>query len=451
MNIKTRLALNFSLLVLGILLFFMVLTYYFSYTNQLSKFRENMLIQAQNDATLLINVVEVDSSLLKKIHQSTLSWEDEEIAITDTSFKIIWSNNIQYLTNSVITSNTGNDKSSFFKIKEKEGIHYIHEYNNKTYHVYVLAFDSNRADNLSELRKIFFWSLLFSLWLSVLLSYLFSKIAIRPISQIINKIETTNSAKLSNRINVGNRKDEIGQLATKFNEMMENIEIAFKNQKEFASNASHELRTPLAVMTAESEYLLSKERTQKEYTNHIAGIIHDLRKLNSLLNNLLELAQLNRDNAIQLSHVHIDEIIYTAVHQVKTKHHGRKILTKILYSENENDLLVNGNAGLLEIAFKNLLDNACKFSTDEILVEILIMDRVINIIISDKGIGIPENEIDSIFKPFSRAGNVRLKAGFGIGLYLVFTIIKIHSAEIKVNSTEHKGTRFELLFNKIEN
>lgn len=451
MNLKTRLALNFTLLAIGILLFFMVLTYYFSYTNQLTKFRDNLIIRAQNTAILLINVVEVDSTLLKKIHQSTISWKNEEIAITDSSFKIIWSNNIQYLSPGVIKSNTGKDKSYFFNIKEKDGVHYVHNFNNKTYNVYVLAYDSNRVDNLAELRKTFIWSIIFSFWLSLLFSYLFSKIAIRPISQIINKIKTINSAKLSNRINVGSRKDEIGQLASSFNEMMANIEIAFKNQEEFVSNASHEMRTPLAVMTAEADYLLSNKRTQEEYINHITGTVHDLKKLNSLLYNLLELAQLNRDNALQFSNVRIDEIIYNAVHQAKTKHQGRKILTKILYTENENDLLVNGNAGLLEIAFKNLLDNACKFSTDEVLVEIAIMDRFINIIISDKGIGIPANEIDSIFKPFNRAGNVRLKAGFGIGLYLVFTIINIHSAIIKVNSTENKGTQFELIFNKIEN
>jgi signal transduction histidine kinase len=351
----------------------------------------------------------------------------------------------------VIKSYTGKDKSYFFNIKEKDGVYYVHNYNNKTYNVYVLAYDSNRVDNLAELRKTFIWSIIFSFWLSLLFSYLFSKIAIRPISQIINKIKTINSAKLSNRINVGSRKDEIGQLASTFNEMMANIEIAFKNQEEFVSNASHELRTPLAVMTAEADYLLSNKRTQEEYINHITGTVHDLKKLNSLIYNLLELAQLNRDNALQFSNVRIDEIIYNAVHQAKTKHQGRKIITKILYTENENDLLVNGNAGLLEIAFKNLLDNACKFSTDEVLVEIAIMDRFINIIISDKGIGIPANEIDSIFKPFNRAGNVRLKAGFGIGLYLVFTIINIHSAIIKVNSTENKGTQFELIFNKIEN
>jgi CHASE1-domain containing sensor protein len=97
MNIKIRLSFQFTLIVAGILLFFSVLVYYFSYTSQLNKFRENLLDSAKNTAILLINVVEVDSSLLKKIHQSTISWEREEIALTDSALNIVYSNNIQFL------------------------------------------------------------------------------------------------------------------------------------------------------------------------------------------------------------------------------------------------------------------------------------------------------------------------------------------------------------------
>ena len=122
-----------------------------------------------------------------------------------------------------------------------------------------MAFDKTRTENLSELRKILLWSILFSVWLSVLLSYFFSKKAIQPISQIIKSVKDINSLRLSNRLNEGNRKDEIDQLAITFNEMLTNLEIAFKNQEDFVSNASHELRTPLTVMISETDYLLSRE------------------------------------------------------------------------------------------------------------------------------------------------------------------------------------------------
>ena len=248
MNIKTRLSLQFTLISCGILLFFSILVYYFSYTTQLAKFRENLLDRAKNTAILLINVVEVDSTLLKKIHQSTITWKEEEIALTDSVFNLMYSNNIQYLSEKVMRLNSNNNDIKYFSFAEKNGVCYKHHFNNRTYNVFVMAFDKFGTENLSELRGILFWSILFSVWLSVLLSYFFSKKAMRPITRIIKNVKNINSLKLGNRLDEGYRKDEIEQLAITFNEMLTSLEIAFKNQEDFVSTASHELRTPLSVM-----------------------------------------------------------------------------------------------------------------------------------------------------------------------------------------------------------
>jgi signal transduction histidine kinase len=312
-----------------------------------------------------------------------------------------------------------------------------------------MAFDKSRTENLSALRKILFWSILFSIWLSILLSYLFSKRAIKPISNIIKNVKEINSLKLSNRLDEGNGKDEIDQLSITFNEMLSDLEIAFKNQEDFVSNASHELRTPLTIMISESDYFLSRERKQKEYIDHISGLVSDLKKLNTLINSLLELAQINQDKSIIFTNVRIDEIVFNAIHQVKTKYQGRKIVPKIQYPENGNELLINGNSGMLEIAFKNLLDNSCKFSNEDVGVELVISDKFINIIVSDKGIGIPSNEVESIYRPFKRASNVKFIGGFGIGLSLVTKILELHEATLKVDSTENEGTQLELCIKRL--
>ena len=449
MNIKTRLSFQFTLIVAGILLFFSILVYYFSNTSQLNKFREDLLDSAKNTAILLINVTEVDSSLLKKIHQSTISWKREEIALTDSALKLVYGNNIQYLSSKVMLDYSNIKDINFFSVGEKDGVCYKHFFKNKTYNVFVMAYDETRIENLSELRKILLWSILFSVWLSVLFSYFFSRKAIQPISRIIKSVKNINSSRLNSRLNEGNRKDEIEQLAITFNELLTNLEIAFKNQEDFISNASHELRTPLTVMISESDYLLSRKRKEEEYIQHISGLVNDLKTLNSLINSLLELAQINRDKSIQLSSVRVDEIIYNAIRQVKTKYLGRKIIPRIQYPENENELLINGNFGLLEIAFKNLLDNACKFSNEDVGVEFQLIDKNIKIIISDKGVGIPPNEINSIYHPFKRASNVKFIGGFGIGLSLVNNIIGLHDAALNVYSNENEGTRFEVVFKKL--
>ncbi|HPT20463.1 MAG TPA: HAMP domain-containing sensor histidine kinase [Bacteroidales bacterium] len=450
MNIKIRLSFQFTLIVTGILLFFSILVYYFSYTSQLGKFRENLLDSAKNSAILLINVVEVDSTLLKKIHQSTISLENEEIALTDSAYNMIYSNNIHLLSDKTMLADLTSADLKYFSIADKDGVYYKHFFKNRTYNVFVMACDKSREGNLSELKRILFWSILFSIWLSVLLSYFFSKKAIRPISKIIKSVKEINSLKLGTRLDEGDKKDEIAQLSITFNEMLSNLEVAFKNQEDFVSNASHELRTPLSVMISESDYLLSRRRKEEEYIEHISGTVNDLKKLNALINSLLELAQVNRDIDIPFSTVRIDETVFSAINQVQAKYPGRKIIPKIQYPDNENNLLINGNSGLLVIAFKNLFDNACKFSDDDITTEFLIMDDYIKINISDKGVGIPSTEINIIFKPFTRASNVKFKSGFGIGLALVSKIMELHGASLKVFSAENQGTLFEIAFKKVK-
>lgn len=446
MNIKTRLSFQFTFVVIGILLFFSALVYYFSFTSQRSKFRENLLEKAQNTAILLINVEGIDSTLLKKIHQTTSSLAEEEIALTDSANNIIYSNQTHYLSDKIILEKSFTSSPTYFSLGQKDGVSYNHTVDKKAYHVYVLAYDNSRAASLIELRTILFWSILFSVWLSITASYFFSKMAIRPISNIISQVKNINSSKLSSRLNEGRRRDEIEQLAITFNQMLSDLELVFKSQNEFVSNASHELRTPFAIMIAESDYILGKEHKPEEYTQHLSKMVDDLRKLNALLNSLLELAQLNRNNQIHLSPTRIDELIFNTIQSVKIKYPGRKILPKIEYSENENDLLIAGNQGLLEIALKNLIDNACKFSNGDVEVKISTLEETIAVNIIDHGIGIPVDEIDNIFKPFRRGRNVKYISGFGVGLSIVAKIIELHGATIKVGSTENQGTIFTLLF-----
>jgi signal transduction histidine kinase len=271
-------------------------------------------------------------------------------------------------------------------------------------------------------------------------------LAIEPISNIIAKVKEINSSKLSSRLDEGKKQDEIEQLAVTFNKMLADLESVFKLQDEFVTNASHELRTPLAILIAESDYILSNPRKPEEYETHISTISIDLRKLNLLLNSLLELAHLNRNNYIPMSVLRLDEPILIAVQSIKSKYPGRKVVFKIESSENETDLLIKGNSGLLEIAFMNLIDNACKFSSGD--VEILLSKTKESLVfkIKDKGIGIPAKEIDMIFHPFLRGTNVKYIGGFGVGLALVAKIIELHNATIHIKSAENQGSEFTISF-----
>lgn len=448
MNIKLRLSFQFMFIEAGILLFFALLVYYFTYSTQREKFRNNLLNRAKNTAILLIDVKEIDSTLLKKIHQSTFYWQDEEIVVTDTSLNIIYNNQTKVLSREVINSNVSSGSESFFSNSGKDGVFYKHRMDNKINYVFVMAYDKTRSVYLHELIQILFWSVLFSLWLSVLLSYLFSKKAIKPISAIVDSVKAIDSSSLNRRLESGDGKDEIEKLAMTFNEMLEKLESSFKNQRDFISNASHELKTPVSVIIAESEYFLNSDHSILEHNEFLSTLINDLRKLNSQLNSLLDLAQSNSNNSINFSNARIDEILYDAIHEVKVRYKKRRIVTKIQFPENPEDLIFLCNYNMLQIAMKNLIDNACKFSSEDVSVELSAFDQYIKLIISDKGIGIPASEVNDIYKPFSRASNATYKSGFGIGLSLVTKILQIHNVQMEVFSQENIGTRVELVFHK---
>ena len=111
--------------------------------------------------------------------------------------------------------------------------------------------------------------------------------------------------------------------------------------------------------------------------------------------------------------------------------------------EEEEKLLVFGNEALLLTAIKNIALNACKYSGDhEADISLRISENNIHIEIEDKGIGIPAEEIESIFQPFYRANKVTEGRGFGLGLSMADRIIKLHKGTIKVRSIVSKGTTF---------
>ncbi len=445
-NIKVRLAFQFMLIVVMILLFFAILVYYFSYTSLLNKFRVNILNRAQNTATILIDVKEIDSTLLKKIHQNTISWQDEEIIVVDTNFKVVYSNNVKALSEDIIKLEYSDTEKNFFTVGEKEGVFYKHMYHGNVNYVYVLARDIAAELYLKELKNILFWSILFSAWLSVLFSYLFSLRAMKPIANIIESVKKISASNLSLRLDIGAGQDELEKLAMTFNEMLSHLETSFKSQADFVSNASHELRTPISVMIAESDYFLAHNHTIDAYIKYISDQSEDIKKLNLQINSLLHLAQVSQNVGLHFFSIRLDEVLFEAVHQIKEKYKTQKIITKIVYPTNENLLLIDGHAGLLIIAFRNLLDNACKFSNSDVIVELKEKEEKLHVFISDKGIGIPDNEKSRIFNPFIRASNAKYKSGFGIGLSLVSRVFELHNAQIDIRSIETQGTVFEISF-----
>jgi signal transduction histidine kinase len=263
-------------------------------------------------------------------------------------------------------------------------------------------------------------------------------------SDVVTQVDKINIASMDMRVNEGNGTDEIAQLAITFNKMLERLESAFEMQRSFVSNASHELRTPLTSITGQIEVSLMNPRTNEEYKAILESVLDDIKNLNALSNGLLDLAKASSDiSAIALLPLRIDEIIWETRAELIERKKDYKISIKFSQPiDDENELIILGNHHLLKTAIVNLMDNACKFSSDK-SAEIFLSVKNQNIVaeFKDKGMGIDPADMDKIFHPFFRANNAKNISGNGLGLTLTEKIIGIHRGKISIESQPQKGTK----------
>src|SRR5690606_31852147 len=150
-----------------------------------------------------------------------------------------------------------------------------------------------------------------SLGLASLSGWFYAGRALRPISKVVNQVADISIINLDQRVDEGNGKDEIAQLARTFNEMLSRLEASFLLQKNFIANASHELRTPFTAITGRLEVTLLSTRNNDEYRAVIESVLEDIRSLNKLFNKLLLLAQAStEDRERKMQHLRVDELLW---------------------------------------------------------------------------------------------------------------------------------------------
>jgi len=284
------------------------------------------------------------------------------------------------------------------------------------------------------------------------IGYFMARNALNPVSKIVKQVEDITASNLSKRVEIDNTKDEIGELATTFNDMLDRLEKSFDSQKMFVSNVSHELRTPMAALIAELELSLHKERSNEDYRRVVENALADARNIEKLSNGLMDMAKVSyHTDQIKMSSVRLDEALLDASAMVmKARDDYNVDLIFGDYTDDDRMATINGNEYLLRTAFVNLMENNCKFSNNHSSkVEISFLSGKIFIRFSDTGIGISREDMEQIFTPFFRGGNRYFSTGNGIGMTLVERIVKLHGGTISVDSQQGMGTVFTLAFEHV--
>ncbi len=318
----------------------------------------------------------------------------------------------------------------------------------KRYVVIVSAENYYVSHHLIFLRNVLIGGVVFVITIVICLSFYFSRQIFFPIRKIVNQVKQISTENIHLRVDNNNPNNaEISELISTFNDLLNRIETAFETQKNFISNASHELGTPLTSIIGEADVSLLKKRSTEEYEKALQNILDQAERLDQITKSLLFLAQTGyKGKAIIFERIRIDEVIWETKAIIDKLNPDNKIMVDLsLLPEDPNKLKVKGNRQLLQLAFANILTNACKYSNNEpTQVYIASSNSQIVITIKDQGIGIPENELPFIYDPFFRASNVNLYEGYGIGLPLSRNVIRLHNGTLLVTSKLNAGTTVQV-------
>ena len=446
LNIRTRLAISFTLIVSSIIIIFSAGVYYFSAIYREAEFYSRLREKALTTAQLLIKVDEVSLNLLKIIDRNTVNaMFNQQVVVYAQNDTLIYSstNRSKFEFTQELINQVRFEKEVRFHLGNHEAVGLIYENNGDEYVIFASALDKYGNSKLNNLQWVLVLGFIISIALTIFASLIYAGRVLKPMSDVVKQVDKITISNMDLRVDEGNGNDEISALAITFNKMLHRLESAFYMQRSFVSNASHELRTPLTAITSQIEVTLMKQRPREEYEQILNSVLEDIKYLNSLSNGLLDLAKVSSDlSSIPLKTLRIDELLWVTRADLIKRHQYYNI--EILFSEEFDDekrLQIIGSEQLLRTAILNMMDNGCKYSNDHtVKVSLNIAHDNIQIIFSDHGIGISDEDIVNIFAPFFRAYNARHMQGHGLGLSLTEKIIHLHQGSINVQSTINVGT-----------
>ena len=302
----------------------------------------------------------------------------------------------------------------------------------------------------NEISKMWDIGIYLSPWLFIFV-VIFGYRIIKNAFKSVKKISETallikKSKNFSRRIELDNSEDEIHKMASTFNEMLDTVEETFIHEKQFSSDVSHELRTPITVILAQSDYALDYVETLDEAKESFEVINRQAKKMTSLINQIMELSKLERQNEVEKERINFSNIILQLLEDYKTLLENSNIE---LIINIEKDLRIYGNKLMVERLFINLFINAIKFTKTTINVSLNRINKEIILQIKDDGVGIAKEEQKYIWDRFFQINNSRNKdknRGSGLGLSMVNKIVQLHSATIEVESEIGKGACFIVRF-----
>ena len=222
-----------------------------------------------------------------------------------------------------------------------------------------------------------------------------------------------------------------------------------KMRSEFTSNVSHELKSPLTSISGFAEIMMAGDVPSETVVDFSKTIYKEAQRLISLVSDIIKISELDEKNTgFEQEPVELFELSKSVTERMKPVAEKRNITLNVLGGTAK----VMGVSKILEEMIENLVDNAVKYNKDNGTVDVIVTssDNTCELVVRDTGIGIPQSEQSRVFERFYCVdkSHSKLVGGTGLGLSIVKHGAMFHEAQIKLESTEGKGTSISLIFNK---
>ncbi len=318
------------------------------------------------------------------------------------------------------------------------------------YDVYGAVFIScdmnTQLEFINQIARIFLLCGIVILLIAFVIVYLITRRLVRPIAQMSEAAKAMSKGDYTRRITV-DRKDEVGQLERSFNEMIISVQSLEVMRSSFVANVSHELKTPMTTIGGFIDGILDGTIPPNMTKRYLSIVSDEVKRLSLMVNAMLSLSKLESGQTkLTVADVDITEIIRRIIISFSLKLENKEIAINGM--EDIQEYNVRCDSDLIYQAIYNLFDNAIKFTPQngEIGIEIVKTVNDITVKITNSGEGIKEEDIHHIFERFYKSDKSRSKdkTGFGLGLYIVKSIVEIHNGNVSVDSEYGKSTTFSI-------
>ena len=450
MKIRHRLSLQFTLISGIILTIVFVLIYLLSAQYIQNSFYKLLQMRALVTAQVYLEKDELTKKKFLEIEKSYRERiPDESSNIYDQHNQAVFIEKTKYNWPVSMLETIRHREVYRFRFQEESGLGIYYPDNQGDFVVIVTARNTMGIQQLNYLMWILIVMFFVALMITFVMGQWYASRALEPIKSINRQVKNIRSNNLHMRVQQGRNKDEIDELATNFNGLLQHMEQAFDMQRSFVSNASHELRTPLTTIIGEIEVTLQNERSREEYIQTLGTLLGESEKLKIITDGLL---QLTRVDAIltdaNTEMIRMDELLWEIQEFWRHKTPAVKLHVKLSdMPEDAAQLCIRGNRSLMMLALQNIIRNGFKFSYNrDVTCHLSYSKSGMTLSVSDYGIGIAGTDLEKIFMPLYRADNAHTFDGYGIGLSMTQKILQLHNAAITASSVLGQGTTFNIFF-----